>query len=119
MALVDLTYLPIDPADAPEQFSFEMDGQLFQARIDYNEKGDFYSCRILDQDGNVLYCGKLTYGLPLVQAVLSAFATVTTKIVPLDVVDMASNRSGPSVLVNASTLNKNVRVYLVSGSEFA
>lgn len=60
-----MEYMPIDKADVPYTFDFELGGKVFTFTTHYNERFDFFTIDIEDNDGPIMLGEKIVYGRAL------------------------------------------------------
>ena len=103
----DVFFLPFteDVADLPVSKIFEVDNTEYTYEIDYNETYDFYTLKITDANGDLVYSTKLLYGSNALHAINEA-AGISSKIVPYDL-------TGLNTRIETSNFGDPVKLYVV------
>lgn len=77
-------YVPIDVDDLPESFDYDLDGETYIIKIDYNEQNDFFTAGIATDDEKwIVQSYKMILGQPLFANIIDD-RLPTTSLVPMD-----------------------------------
>jgi len=78
------SYVPVDAANLPESFEYEIDGTTYQLTFDYNDEGNYFTVDIATYEGDMIVRGeKLVADRPLWVNVFDD-RLPTTPLVPMD-----------------------------------
>ncbi|TGK04314.1 hypothetical protein EHQ53_03190 [Leptospira langatensis] len=102
---MELEYLPISADEVPIEKDFTI-GETYSFQFLYNERADFYTCRILNADDQILFTTKICYARELVDAVVNDLK-INRLIIPFN----------PQELEQASVLQGQVVNKLLFGSK--
>ena len=83
---IDMTYIELKHDELPVQKVYDIDGENYIFRFDYNAVKDFYTFMVLDENENPIYVGKLTYLRNSMQDVVQGLS-LRKKIVTLNLSD--------------------------------
>ncbi|MCL0312784.1 hypothetical protein M2S00_06655 [Apilactobacillus sp. TMW 2.2459] len=105
-------YIPIDVDDLPEQFDYDIDGQTYILKIDYNEQGDFFTVGIATEDEDwIVKNWKMFLNRPLFESVVDDRLPATA-LVPMDESNQAKRISitnfGDTVFLYEDTLDSDI-----------
>jgi len=104
-------YLPLTVGEVPVQKTFTV-GNTYTFNFYYNERNDFYTMYILDEDETILYTTKIVYGNSLYHAVVDGLE-LNQDIIPFDIQDLLTPNAIESTSVNSENLGDPVRLYLI------
>lgn len=78
-----LEYIPIEKENIPYRFEIELEAEIFEMEIRYNDLYDFFTIDLYKDGEPLVYGEKIVYGVPLFQDVRDLrFPAVD--IVPMD-----------------------------------
>ncbi|WP_353486076.1 phage baseplate plug family protein [Apilactobacillus xinyiensis] len=105
-------YVPIDVDDLPEQFDYDIDGQTYILRVDYNEQGDFFTVGIATEDEDwIVKNWKMFLNRPLFESVVDERLPATA-LVPMDESNQVKRISitnfGDTVFLYEDTLDSDI-----------
>ena len=84
---MDLTYIEIKHEELPVRRSYRIDNKNYNFHFDYNQRGDFYTMMILDDNENPIYSSKLTYLENSIQDVVEGL-DLKRAIIPINLSDV-------------------------------
>ncbi|MCL0330534.1 phage baseplate plug family protein [Apilactobacillus xinyiensis] len=105
-------YVPIDVDDLPEQFEYDIDGQSYILRVDYNEQGDFFTVGIATEDEDwIVKNWKMFLNRPLFEGITDERLPATA-LVPMDESNQEKRISitnfGDTVFLYEDTLDSDI-----------
>lgn len=97
---MDLAYFPVSASEVPVAKDYDI-GSVYTFRFQYNTKGDFYTCEILNSTGEVIYSTRLTYLSPLIHAEVDGL-TFTKNLMPFDIRELNASELIHEFLTSAN-----------------
>lgn len=107
---MDLQYLPLTVDEVPVEKDFLI-GETYSFRFLYNDRTDFYTCTILDLDGNILFITKILYATPMIDSVVDGL-NVNRKILPLNPQEIEQASILQGQVVNRASLGSTILLLL-------
>jgi len=104
-------FLPLTTDEIPVQKTFTL-GNTYVFEFYYNERHDFFTMYIYDEDETLLYTTKVVYGNSLYHAVVDGLE-LNQSIIPFDIQDLLTPNAIDSDSVNSDNLDDPVRLYLI------
>ncbi len=84
---MEITYLPFNNDELPCKKTFELGNENYSLAIRYNDRFDFYSAELYDNDETLLFSGKLTYLEDYIDSVVENIDS-SVKVVPIIIDDV-------------------------------
>lgn len=107
---IDYQILPLSGFELSVEKLFTV-GNTYSFRFDYNSVGDFITCAISDQNGNLLLTTKIVYGRPLIDAVVDELA-LSNLIIPLNPQQFSQLTPMQGQIVNQTTIGDTVFLFI-------
>jgi hypothetical protein len=76
-------YIPIEKENIPYRFEIELEAELFEMEIRYNDTYDFFTVDLYREGLPLVYSEKIVYGVPLFSNVRDIHFPIA-EIIPMD-----------------------------------
>lgn len=107
---MEFHYLPVEHDELPLQVMFEIEGQNFTFNFDYNERFDFYTLMIVDENDEPVFANKLTYLSNALNTATEGL-DISTMLIPLIIEDVS--REFPEVERISKENFESIRMCLI------
>lgn len=104
-----LQTLPIQSEDIPVIYIYELNGESYEFRFQYNSRFDFITVEIW-QEEIFLFSSRLCYG----NNIIYGFSNIPFGIIPLTEEDLYTENYS-KISVNLGTIGKTVHLYFENG----
>ena len=107
----EFEYLPISPDEMPIKKIYTIGGLEYNYLFQHNSRTDTFTLTISSMEEDILYSTRLTYGMPVINALVEGLV-ISERIIPFNFDDYFSSFKCADVDVNSGNLDKTVRLYL-------
>lgn len=111
--MADIDFFPLAASDVPVKKKFNLGSGVYECEFWLNERSQYYTCNIRNEDGDILYTTNLAYGQDLIHAVVEGL-DYTIQLVPFDVRDFTTERKIANKTVTPENLGNGVDLLAIA-----